>query len=138
MRHLDEDERSTHMKAITTYQAEFVVSTERVPDFVDMTQRVQEVLTSSGIEHGQVTIFSPSGGCPLIVNERESGLLADIESVMDRMGGPPALGRGVIGSNSVVLPAVNGRLRLGTWQRVLLVELEKTAARPLVVQIVGQ
>ena len=126
------------MRAITTHQAEFAVATARVPDFVDISDRVQEVLTSSGIVHGQVTVFSPSGGCPLIVNERESGLLADIQDAMDRLGGPPAHGRGVIGSNSVVLPAVGGRLRLGTWQRILLVELERTADRSLVVQIVGE
>jgi thiamine phosphate synthase YjbQ (UPF0047 family) len=44
----------------------------------------------------------------------------------------------MIGSTSVVIPAVDGRLRLGTWQRVLLVELDEPARRSFLVQVVGE
>jgi thiamine phosphate synthase YjbQ (UPF0047 family) len=44
----------------------------------------------------------------------------------------------MLGSSSVVLPATDGRLRLGVWQRVLLVELEAPQQRRIVVQVVGE
>jgi thiamine phosphate synthase YjbQ (UPF0047 family) len=44
----------------------------------------------------------------------------------------------MLGATSVVLPAVDGHLRLGTWQRVLLVELREPSQRSIVIQIVGE
>ena len=46
--------------------------------------------------------------------------------------------KAMVGAPSVVLPFVDGKLRLGTWQRVLLLELEEPGPRPVVVQIVGE
>jgi len=126
------------MAAMRTHQTELTTATTEVPGFADLTDEIQESLEASGIRDGQVTVFSPYAGCPLIVNERESGLLADLKTAMDRLGGAPARGRSVIGSNSVVMPAVNGELRLGTWQRLILVELEEATVRSVVVQIVGE
>jgi secondary thiamine-phosphate synthase enzyme len=123
---------------VKTHQVECSFTTGSVPDFVDITERVQELLDESRIGAGQVTLFSPSSGCSLVANERESGLLKDIETTLARLGGPESNGRPPIGSNSLVLPAVGGRLRLGTWQRVLLVELEAAGSRSVIVQIVGE
>jgi secondary thiamine-phosphate synthase enzyme len=111
-------------------------------DFVDITQQIQEVLDSSGIRNGQVTVFSPHLDCPIVVNELESGLVADIKRIIDRQRCSGSNGNGsavgaILGSTSVVLPAVEGRLRMGMWQRVLLVELDAGCERSIIVQIVG-
>jgi secondary thiamine-phosphate synthase enzyme len=122
-----------------THQTRCQARTRATPDFVDLTELVQEALERSGIADGQVTVFNPNRGCTLIVNERESGLLRDIAATLARLKvDDPVTGRTMIGSSSVVLPAVAGRLRLGTWQRLFLVELEGAADRPVVVQIVGE
>ena len=121
-----------------THQVECTFTTEAVPGFVDITERIQELLDESRIGAGQVTLFSPSAGCSLIANEFESGLLKDIETTLARFGGPGSNGRPSIGTTSLVVPAVGGRLRLGTWQRVLLVELEAAGSRSVIVQIVGE
>jgi thiamine phosphate synthase YjbQ (UPF0047 family) len=121
-----------------TRQAECTVSTLAVPDFVDITDEVQEFLEGSGIYDGHVTIFSRSSSSPLIANERESGLLKDIKTAMARLDGTLRDGRPIIGSTSLMLPAVAGKLRLGTWQRVLLVELSQAGPRSVIVQIVGE
>jgi secondary thiamine-phosphate synthase enzyme len=108
-------------------------------DFVDITDDVRAVLESSGIRNGQVTVFSPAASCPLFVNERESGLLIDLQSRIRAVRSESTESRpAMLGSSSVVLPAVEGRLRLGTWQRVLMVELESGDTRRLIVQIVGE
>jgi secondary thiamine-phosphate synthase enzyme len=122
-----------------THQEERPTSSRRVPDFIDITDEIQAALDASGIDAGQVTVFSPHASCAILVNERESGLLEDIKRTLERLSSNGATRRyGIIGSPSVVFPAMSGRLALGTWQRVLLVELEKAGPRSIVVQIVGE
>jgi secondary thiamine-phosphate synthase enzyme len=108
-------------------------------DLVDITEEVLDALAEGPVQDGHVTVFAESPGCSLIVNERESGLLRDIRATMDRLRctGREDL-RSMLGSASVVLPLCSGRLRLGTWQRLLLAELEGPAERRIVVQIVGE
>lgn len=106
---------------------------------MDMTDEIQRVVSESGIVRGQVTVFANDPGCVLIVNERESGLLADLKEAMRRLGiDRPAARKTMIGSTSVVMPAVDGKLKLGTWQRILLVELEDAGPRSISVQLVGE
>jgi secondary thiamine-phosphate synthase enzyme len=120
------------------HRSECIATSLAAPDFVDLTERVREVLMDSGIGDGQVTVFAQDPHCVLMLNERETGLLADIKGAMKRLGTThPDHGRAMIGSTSVVVPAVGGELRLGTWQRVLLVELSEARDRSVVVQIVG-
>jgi secondary thiamine-phosphate synthase enzyme len=122
-----------------THRANCKTLTRNVLDFVDITDAVQAELTASGIAEGQVTVFADSDACVLIVNERESGLLEDIRNAMRRLEGTgSANGKTLLGSTSVVLPAVGGKLRLGIWQRLLLVELEQPDTRGVIVQVVGE
>lgn len=120
-----------------THQTECAAEMEAAPGFADITDEIQAALDDSGISDGQVTVFAPEVACAILVNERESGLLEDIKRTIDRLAldGDRS---GMLGSTSVVLPAVDGRLRLGTWQRVLLVELVRAGPRSVVVQIVGE
>jgi thiamine phosphate synthase YjbQ (UPF0047 family) len=117
---------------------ECVLVTTAAPDFVDITDEVEAALARSGIREGQVTLFSPHDECSLLVQERESGLLLDIERTLARLGASGAPPRALIGSPSVVLPAAMGRLRLGAWQRVMLVELTEPSARSVLVHVVGE
>ena len=124
---------------MNTQRSDFTAETAGEFGFVDITDEIQNAIDRTGIDHGQATVFSPTAGCPLVINERESGLLADIRTAVGRLeessGADP---KGMIGSPSVVLPFVDGKLQLGTWQRVLLLELEEAGPRPVAVQIVGE
>jgi secondary thiamine-phosphate synthase enzyme len=122
-----------------SHQSDCSAATLGAFDFVDVTDEVENRLRSSGIREGMVTVFAPEQACVLVVNERESGLIADIRDTLARLqSSDTADQRAMLGSSSVVLPASNGRLRLGMWQRVLLVELEEPQQRKIVVQIVGE
>jgi secondary thiamine-phosphate synthase enzyme len=124
---------------VRTHQAGCKAITGGVFDFVDITDDVENALAGSGISSGQVTVFTPDGSCVLVVNERESGLMKDIREAMERLQADCSSERkALLGSASVTLPAVDGRLRLGVWQRLLLVELEEARTRKVVVQIVGE
>jgi secondary thiamine-phosphate synthase enzyme len=122
-----------------THRAHRSALTAEVLDFVDITDAVQDELSDCGISDGQVTVFTASSSCVLIVNERESGLLEDIREALRRLQSTDAPDcKSLLGSTSVVIPAVDGRLRLGMWQRLLLVELEQPDERGVVVQVVGE
>ncbi len=122
-----------------THQSEHAAEIRNAPGFVDLTDEVQRALIESGISNGQVTVFSPETTCALLVNERESGLLEDIKRTITRLNPNGAEQRtGMLGATSVVLPVVGGRVPLGTWQRVLLVELREPATRSVVIQVVGE
>ena len=110
------------------------------PDgFVDLTDHVQEALERSGVDDGQVTVFCADQGCSLLVQEREKGLMLDIRETLQRLATRRAGDhRRLIGSPSVVLPALGGRLRLGKWQRVLLIETEAPRPRTVLVNVVGR
>lgn len=122
-----------------TFVVERRAGTTRLMDLVDITDQVVDALEASPVTDGHVTVFAGAPGCALVVNERESGLLRDLRSTVDRLretGNADV--RTLLGSSSVVLPAVGGRIQLGTWQRLMLAELEGPSDRRVVVQIVGE
>lgn len=121
-----------------THQDTCSVSAASRLGFVDITDEVQEVIGSSSVTHGRVTVLRAQDGCALVLNEKEKGLHADVQAAIERLtaneaGDPPP-----VGSASVVLPVVDGRAYLGTWQRILMVELEAPRRRPLLVHVVGE
>lgn len=125
----------SHMR---THHSTCSTRTAEPPDFSDITADVQASVEQSGVSTGHVTVTCPEGAA-LVVNEVESGLVADIKRVLERLQSDTSDGsKPRIGSASVVLPSEDGKLRLGTWQRILLVELERACERTVTVQIVGE
>lgn len=122
-----------------THVTSYRTGTRDTLDFVDVTGQVDAAVTASGIRDGQVSILAGDSESALLVNENESGLLHDLKRMLERLDvGDSHDRRTFIGSTSVVLPAMDGALLLGTWQRVLLVELGAGGERAIVVQIVGE
>jgi secondary thiamine-phosphate synthase enzyme len=120
-----------------THRSHCSTHTEATHQLVDITQRVAEVLVESGITAGQVTV-SAERGCAIVVNELETGLAEDIKHAIRRLD-PSRNGlASTVGSSAVVLPAADGKLSLGTWQRVLLLELGTAGNRTVTIQIVGE
>jgi secondary thiamine-phosphate synthase enzyme len=126
-----------HAVPMTSYETRLNATTTDAPDFVDMTDQIIAAVETSGINHGRATVFTADESCSIMVNERESGLLSDIKKAIERLAGSNG-SRSVVGSQSVVLPVVDGKLRLGTWQRVLLVELDQASERALDIHIIGE
>ena len=120
-----------------THRCECTVTTPDTLEFVDVTDDVMDTVASCDIAGGHVTVSVPAG-CSIIVNEFESGLLSDLKRTMRHLQTEANGSKPKIGSSSIVLPAHEGRLRLGRWQRLLLVELEKPTRRSVSVQVVGE
>lgn len=129
---------SISMRAMQTHELAWTTHTGERFGFVDITDALQGLVSDTGVKGGRATIFSPSDTCPILVNEKESGLLRDIRRAVDKVAqsgdhSPPT----TLGAKSVVFPVVDGRLRLGIWQRILLFELDQPRERSIILQIVG-
>lgn len=122
---------------MNTHRSERTVATPAPHEFVDITSEVVHALAESGLSSGHVTVSAPPG-CSIVVNEFESGLLADLKRTFLDLEARANGSAGPVGCASVVLPAAGGRLQLGRWQRLLLVELERACERPVGVQVVGE
>jgi secondary thiamine-phosphate synthase enzyme len=127
-----------------------VTTGERV-EVVDVTSEVAGTVPGD-VERGVCTAFVPHTTAGVIVNERESGLLADVERALERLvpreegydhdavdDNADAHLRATLLGESVSVPVVGGDLALGTWQSVLFVECDGPRTRSLeVVTTAGQ
>lgn len=120
-----------------THQDTCTVSADVALGFVDITDDVQQVVESCEVRAGRVTVLRSDDGCALVLNEKEKGLHADVQAAIERLSSDAGVAPPV-GSASLVLPVVDGRLYLGTWQRLLMLELDTPRRRPLLVQVVGE
>jgi secondary thiamine-phosphate synthase enzyme len=126
------------------------VSTKGRTQVVDVTARVQDVVSASGVDQGVVVVQSPHTTTAVVVNEGEGGLVADLLDWAARMapegaayrhdgtdGNAHAHLRAMMLGSSVSVPVTGGRLALGTWQSILFVELDGPRQRGLHVQVLG-
>ncbi|WP_258083886.1 secondary thiamine-phosphate synthase enzyme YjbQ [Thermococcus thermotolerans] len=116
---------------------------------VDITDEIQHLVWRSDVTSGIAVVFTSHTTTGLVINENESGLLEDIKAKMKELvprGAGYAHDR--IDSNAhshlratlflnpeVVVPIDNGELLLGTWQRILFIELDGPRHRKVLVKI---
>ena len=126
-------------------------------EFVDVTSQVEDAVRESSITAGTALIFSRHTTAAVVINEAEPGLQQDMERLLERLApradeyahnemartipNEPENGHAhcwhlLLGASETV-PVVDGRLHLGTWQRVFLVELDGPRRREIVVQVMG-
>ena len=118
-------------------------------EIIDITSRINEVID---IEDGIISIFSKHSTSAIVVNENESGLLKDLELVLNNLIGDEfsyehdridnnakSHLKSFLLSSSECLPIKNGRLDLGTWQSVFFIELDGPRhGRTISLTIIGE
>jgi secondary thiamine-phosphate synthase enzyme len=130
----------------------------------DITDEVQEAVRESGIVEGIACVYSPHTTCCVRVNEFEAGFLEDFAELLKRLVPtesyyahddfdrrtenicPEDMEQGnghshcmamLLGTAGESVPVREGELQLGTWQRVLFIELDRERDRRWLVQVVG-
>lgn len=126
----------------------------------NLTPDVQKCLVTVGIWDGYVLVFSRHTTTALAVNEYEERLLEDIKAYLRKLAPegdrylhndlhlrdvPPDEPENAHSHlmamtlhNSEMVPVVDGKLALGTYQSILLVELDGPRQRTVSVQVCGQ
>ena len=139
------------------------IATSQEFDVIDITADVEKVLISSGIEEGYALVYCPHTTCGLVVNEKEAGLLNDIDATMQRLvpqregaylhddftvrtenmnpgetkNAHAHLRQLIAGRVSEYIPVSEGMLMLGEWQRVMFVEFDRARNREVLIQVCG-
>lgn len=138
---------------MATYRQSFTIPTKGEVQAIDVTDHVTQAVAASGIRDGIACVFTPHSTAAILANEREHGLIErDLPAALDRLvprgeryahnlAGDPnghAHLRAALLGPSVTFPVADGRPMLGTWQQVLLLELDtRPRSRKVVVQVVG-
>jgi len=130
------------------------LSTRGNADVQDITAQVAQVVKSSQIKNGTVTVFCPSSTSALTTIEYESGAVSDLQRLFEEIipsnreyahnarwhdGNGHSHIRAALLGPSMTIPFVEGSLTLGTWQQVIYVDFDvRSRHRELVLQIIGE
>ena len=131
---------------VTSYIA---LSTQGELEFVDLSDRIQQAVNSSGIQNGLVHVFAPHATGILILTENDPALLIDIEKLLEKLTPKRGIYRHPSNAHSHLrsmllppdktLPIVEGKVVLGTWQSLVFVEADVCPReRTIIVQIMGE
>jgi secondary thiamine-phosphate synthase enzyme len=138
---------------VAVHTAEFRLSTGGDSEIVDITDRVQAAVAQAGVGEGQATAFVRGSTAAITTMEYEPGGVHDLQALLERLA--PAQGdyehnrlnrdtnshahqRASIVGPSEIVPVQGGRLSLGTWQQLVLIDFDdRPRERTLVVQVVS-
>jgi secondary thiamine-phosphate synthase enzyme len=138
---------------VGVHTGELRFSTDGDGDVIDLTQGVHEVVRSSGVEDGSVSVFVPGSTAAITTMEYEPGGIHDLRAALDRLIPPQgnyehnrlnadtnshAHIRAAIVGPSETLPVRGGRIVTGTWQQLVLVDFDdRPRERTVIVQVIS-
>ncbi len=137
------------------------VRTGEAAEVVDLTARIEAFVEAAALEAGWVNVQIRHTTAGIVVNENEPGLVRDAQALLERLaprdagydhddlhlrpGVPPderpnghAHAKALLLRTAETVNVADGRLLLGTWQRVLLVELDGPREREVSVLALGE
>ena len=123
-------------------------------DIIDLTTQLSNIVKDSEIKNGTVTIFVSGSTAAVTTIEYEPGLVHDFPEMLSRIAprdieyehdntwhdgnGHSHVRSSLIGP-SITIPIVQGKLTLGTWQQVVLLEMDtRSRNRTVILQIMGE
>jgi len=130
------------------------LSTRGNTDILDITPQVQEIIQAAKLKEGQITLFVSGSTAGLTTIEYEPGLMKDLPEAFERMaptgrryhhdatwgdGNGHAHVRASLLGPSLVVPFSRGKLLLGTWQQIVLVDFDnRPRRREIIAQLIGE
>ncbi len=139
---------------MTVVTRDLYVETQGNNHVVDITEAVQAAVAQSGLHHGIVTVFVPHSTCGVSTIEYEPGCVKDLQRLVEEWipshrdyahnlrwgdGNGHSHLRATLLGPSLTVPFVDGRLTLGTWQQIILVDFDiRPRRRRVVLQMLGE
>lgn len=126
----------------------FTVQTTAHMELIDVTTRLQDVISEQGISDGLCTVFNPHTTAGVTINEgADPDVQDDIIGALQRIvpkdypykhmeGNSPSHIMATLTGSSVAVFIHKGQLQLGTWQRIFFCEYDGPRTRTLTWQIV--
>ena len=137
------------MKSATDY---LWFSTERHREFINITDKVEELVERSHINEGFVLVSAMHITAGVYVNDAESGLIADIDEWVEKLApyrpdyrhhatgesnGDAHL-KSLLIHHEVIVPITAGKLDLGPWQQIYYAEFDGRRRKRVVVKALGE
>ena len=134
---------------------EIKVATKGNCQVINITEQVKDAVIESGIQDGAVILFNVGSTAGITTTEYEPGLVNyDIKAAFEKIApennryeheetwhddnGHSHIRATLLGP-SLSVPLIHGRLTLGTWQQIILVEFDtKPRSRTVICQIIGE
>ncbi len=131
-------------------------------EFVDLTEKVKAFVKESRIKNGLINIQTPHTTAPLLLNENEPLLLEDFKNHLKNLSPKEAeynhndFTRRTVNMcqdecknghshclamhlpSSLTLNIIEGKLQLGQWQSIFLIEMDKPRERKIQLYILGK
>jgi len=133
------------------FAEELSISTNGKTEVIDITDMVIKIIEKHNPMNGILALNLRHTTCAITINEAEPNLMRDIKEKLLNLvpedktyyhnridTNAHAHLRTVIFGESKVLPIINGKLFLGTWQRILLLESDGPRIRHLMITFVGE
>jgi len=116
------------------YREEIEIETKEGISITDITKNVEEIVKKSGIKEGLCNLFIPATTAGLITNEFDFMLFEDIKRFFSNLVSDKKIYshpenafshlRALFTKSDLLIPIKDGKLCLGTWQRILLMEFD--------------
>ncbi len=130
------------------------MNTKGAGDLINITDKIAQLLQSSKLENGNVTVFNIGSTAAITTFEFEPGLIEDVQEMYEKIvpsnrhyhhddtwgdaNGFSHL-RAALQGPSLTIPFEDTKLLLGTWQQVVLAEFDnRPRQRKIVIQIIGE
>jgi secondary thiamine-phosphate synthase enzyme len=138
---------------MAVFQRSIRLKTKGHTDVVDITARVEAVVAESGVLAGVVNVSGMGSTLGITTIEFEPGAVADLQRALDQIApansnyahnarwgdrnGYAHLRSALIGT-AKTFPVESGKLRLGTWQQIILCDFDDRARdREITVTVVS-
>lgn len=123
-------------------------------DIIDITPRIHDAIKKDHSHYGLITVFVSRSTTPLTTIEHESGLIQDLKESVERLipcdrryhhdnrwgddNGFSHLRAALFGP-SIALSVQNGKVCLGNWQQVILLDFDnRPRTREIILQLIGE
>ncbi len=137
------------MKSLTEY---LTFHSREHREYVHITPQVESIVRQSGVKDGIVLVSAMHITAGVYVNDHEDGLIEDIDEWLEKLApfnpnykhhqtgednGDSHL-KAILVHHQVILPITNGKLDLGTWQRVFYAEFDGQRNKRVLVKVMGE
>ena len=147
---------------LKVYHEAIHLETETCLQFIDLTDRLVELIQRSGVRHGLANIQTRHTTTAIMIGESEPLLLEDMKNVLERFAPRHAIYqhddfeirtvnlcpdeeknghshcKALFLKTSETVNVADGSIELGLWQRVFLIELDRARERTVSVTVIGQ
>jgi secondary thiamine-phosphate synthase enzyme len=121
-------------------------------EYVNITDRVQEIVAASGVREGMVLVSAMHITAGVYVNDAEDGLIQDIDEWLERLApfqkgyrhhrtgetnGDAHL-KSLLVHHEVIVPITAGKLDFGPWQQIYYAEFDGRRRKRVIVKVMGE